>query len=76
VCQVDPLLLALSCVRFYIDLQYLGTLKYVYKLIKFILKLLVFSEGYLIILYKCKKLSLQQTLEAHMVVRRRGYRIF
>jgi hypothetical protein len=45
--KMDPLLLVLSC--FYVELQYLNILKYLSTLIKFILKLLLFSISYPII---------------------------
>jgi hypothetical protein len=46
---MDPLLLVLSCRSFYIELQYLNILKYLFKIIKFILRLLLFSKSYPIV---------------------------
>jgi hypothetical protein len=39
---MEPLLLVLACTSFYVELQYLNILKYLFKLIKFILKLLFY----------------------------------
>jgi hypothetical protein len=46
---MDPLLLVLSCTSFYVELRYFNILKYLFKLIQFILKLLLFFESYAVI---------------------------
>jgi hypothetical protein len=42
---MDPLLLVLSFTSFYVELQCLNILKYLFKLINCILKLLLFSKS-------------------------------
>jgi hypothetical protein len=43
---MDTLLLVLSHTSFYVELQCLNILKYLFKLVKFILKLLLFCKSY------------------------------